>query len=91
MAKVKTATFNGRRYKIDIDVPADGQVDAYKMGDTQRFIYIQVDEINSCRGLTTLIHEFLHAENWAETEDVVDRVSTEIGRTLWRMGWRLEP
>ena len=37
---------------------------------------------------STAIHELLHAENWAETEEVVDRVSSEIGKVLWRAGYR---
>jgi len=86
---IKTATFNGRKYRIEISKPLDGSVDAYTMSDNQRYIYITVDDLNTRNGLTTLIHEFLHAENWVESEDVVDRISTEIGRALWRMGWRL--
>lgn len=44
--------------------------------------------VTTKNGLVTLIHESLHAENWAASEAVVDRVSTEIGDFLWRLGYR---
>ena len=82
--KVKTHTFNGRKYKIVTEM-RDGDCDTYAMNE--RFLCVYAD-MNTRNGLVTLIHESLHAENWAETEAVVDRVSKEIGTLLWRLGYR---
>lgn len=83
---VKTATFHGRKYTIYIGQD-EGQCDQYNT--TERFLEIHTD-LNTKKGITTAIHEALHAENWAATEEVVDRVSTEIGRFLWRLGYRIQ-
>ena len=40
------------------------------------------------RELLTIIHECLHAENWKMSEEEVDRISTEIGSLLWKLGFR---
>lgn len=84
--KVRSHRFNGRLYKIDIR-EIDGFCDQYKE-DGSREMFIGVD-LNTKNGLITAIHESLHAENWAETEEVVDRVSTEVGTFLWRLGYRV--
>ncbi len=81
---LKTHVFNRRRYYIDID-NVDGWCDQYK--NNKRMIHI-VTKPNTKNELITILHESLHAENWAETEEVVDRVSTEIGSFLWRLGYR---
>jgi len=87
MRKVKTHTFNGRKYHIDVDL-IEGWCDQFKL-DAQngRCIHILAD-LSTQKGLIVAIHEALHAENWAATEDVVDRVSKEIGSFLWRLGYR---
>ena len=87
MRKIKTHTFNGRRYKIDIrDSPLDGACDQY---NTERFLFICAD-LDSRNGLITAIHEALHAESWVKDEETIDRVSKEIGTFLWRLGYRRE-
>ena len=88
MKSVKTHTFNGRKYSLYTKLPVDGMTDTYSL-DSQdaREINIFVD-ISTKNGLVTLIHEALHAENWSASEKVVDRVSTEIGSFLWRLGYR---
>lgn len=85
MQPVKTHTFNGRRYKIDVD-KLDGYVDQYTLHN-DRTLHIFAD-LETKKGLITVIHEALHAENWAATEEVVDRVSREIGSFAWRLGYR---
>lgn len=84
MKHVRTHTFNGRKYKIEIG-PLDGCCDQYKCNE--RYIQIFAD-LKTKDGLITAIHESLHAENWAASEEVVERVSSEIGSFLWRLGWR---
>jgi hypothetical protein len=87
MKQVRTATFNGRKYRVCVDEDGlDGWCDQYKLD--KRYISIN-KKLNTMAGLITVIHEALHASNWAVTEKVIDRVSTEIGRLLWRLGYRL--
>jgi len=86
MAKVKTHTFNGRKYKIDID-SIDGNCDQYACNE--RYLSIYAD-LKTQTGLITAVHESLHACNWAKTEDIVDNVSKDIGRFLWRLGYRIK-
>jgi len=88
MKPVKTHTFHRRKYFIYFRLPVDGMTDTYALGShNSREMNIFVD-IATKNGLVTLIHESLHAENWAKSEAVVDRVSTEIGDFLWRLGYR---
>ena len=85
MKKVKTHTFNGRKYKIDMLGPIDGASDLYKCND--RHLMICADPLTQAE-LITILHESLHVENWAQSEEIVDRVSTDIGKLLWRLGYR---
>lgn len=38
--------------------------------------------------LDTLIHEMIHASVWQLDEEIVDRMSTDIARVLFRLGYR---
>lgn len=82
---VKTATFNGRQYKIFLQEPVDGTCTTYTL---ERAIEI-FTPLDTQNGLITLIHECLHAGNWHASEDVVDRTSKDIGRLMWRLGYRI--
>ena len=84
MKPVRTATFNERAYKIFVREPIDGCCATYSL---ERAIELYAP-LNTKNGLITAIHEMLHASNWSKSEKDVDRVSTEIGRTLWRLGYR---
>ena len=83
---VKTHTFNGRRYKIDID-KIDGYCEQYVINENSRSLVILAD-LKTRKGLITAIHEALHASDWRQSEEAVDRVSKEIGSFLWRLGYR---
>jgi hypothetical protein len=87
MKPVKTHTFNGRRYKIVVKPPLDGLCSQYK---NERELII-MESLRTKNGLITALHEGLHAENWAAKEEVVDRVSKELGTFLWRLGFRWAP
>ena len=87
MKPVKTHTFNGRKYKIIVSPPLDGQCTTYK---SERELWI-MESLKTRNGLITAIHESLHAENWAAKEETVVRVSSEIGDFLWRLGYRWMP
>ena len=83
---VRTHTFNGRSYKIDMPGgKLDGYVDQYKLNTRNMII---MSESGAKNELETLLHESLHAENWAATEKVVTRVGKEIADFLWRLGYR---
>jgi len=84
--KVKTAQFNGRRYNISVVPAPDGDCSQYK---PERELNIYAD-LRTRNGLITTLHESLHASRWSETEEVVDRVSKDIGRLLWRLGYRIK-
>ena len=84
MAKVKTATFNGRKYQITVE-KLDGMCDTYKK---EQELVILAD-LNTRTGLETAIHESLHACSWSKTEDLVAVTAKDISRFLWRVGYRL--
>ena len=82
---VKTHIFNGRKYEIDVSGPIHGVTDQFRLN--KRIMFIAVKP-NTKDELETFIHEGLHAENWAATEKVVERVGREIADFLWRLGYR---
>ena len=86
MRKVKTHKFNGRRYNIFFG-QIDGCCDQYHISEKDREIAILAAPFTK-EELITIVHESLHASNWAATEEVVDRVSTEVGSLLWRLNYR---
>ena len=82
MNKVKTHTFNGIRYDIKI-----GEFDGW--ADTTDGYSIVINcPPHTQKELITLIHEAMHAGNWDKHEETIDRSSNEIGRLLWRLGYR---
>jgi hypothetical protein len=82
MRKVKTHSFNGIRYQVLI-----GHFDGVADTDDKYSIVVN-GELDTRKDLITLIHEAMHAGNWAKHEDTIDRSSTEIGKLLWRLGYR---
>lgn len=86
MRKVRTHSFNGIKYDICFCDGIDGRCEIPE-GKPELTIGCR---INTQRGLITLIHEAMHAGNWDKHEETVDRSSKEIGRLLWRLGWRVE-
>ena len=65
--------------------PVDGLTDTYGMDERIMSILAVPGTKDE---LETLIHESLHAENWAASEEVVMRVGKEISDFLWRLGFR---
>ena len=86
MKPVKTHTFNKRKYTIDIG-KFEGSCDQYKCSD--HYLSILAD-LDTQKGLITAIHEALHACKWTASEDSVDTTSNDIGRFLWRLGFRIK-
>jgi hypothetical protein len=83
---MKSHSFNGRRYRIYTGAK-DGFCDPPKNKELELHIFANLRTRN---GLITAIHESLHAENENWSEDCVDRMSKEIGKFLWRLGYRLK-
>ena len=85
--KVKTHTFNKVNYDIEFSERLDGLCDYPR--STKPSIRIMAKPYTK-NELITIIHESLHASDWSKSEEIVDRVSTDIGRLLWRLGYRRE-
>jgi len=88
--KVRSHSFNGVNYKIDFE-PCDGWCDDPKTkGISWEYPMIRLPNglPDTKAALISLLHECLHAENYAQKEKTIERVSREIGRFLWRLGYR---
>ena len=84
---VKTHTFNGINYDIDLYGKAIvGRCESpYETKKPALAIYT---EEGTKLELETLIHEALHACFFAKTEKKVGQTAYDIGRFLWRLGFR---
>jgi len=83
---VKSATFNGVKYKIDMSQRIDGMCDSPK-GGGKPTLMIAVDPYTK-KELETIIHESLHACKWSKSEDDVRQTGEDVARLLWRLGYR---
>lgn len=93
--KVRTHSFNGVRYRIGVDDPYVAWCDPPRKPLKCEFPAIRLfnglpfgSKRGAKDGLITLIHECLHASDYHTYENTVDRVSRDIGRLLWRLGYR---
>ena len=82
---IKTHKFNGRTHDIDLS-QCYGYCDSPKQGKPT--LYAPLDAYGEFKTLRVLIHESMHACNWAKREDTVDVCSRDIARFLWRLGYR---
>jgi hypothetical protein len=82
---VKTATLNGTKYEIYFCSDADGVCDYREGGKPTISIMAKP---NTQKELRVIMHEILHSENWSKSEEIVDRVSDEMSRLVWRLGYR---
>ena len=94
MQKVHTHRFNGRKYTISVDEPYDG-ICAPPKRPKKHKPYIDIpdglphgNQRRARLGLITLLHECMHAECWKMSEKQVDQIARDIGRLLWRLGYR---
>ncbi len=83
MNKIKTHFFNGVRYNICFG-ELDGATD---VNCTPRDMVI-CTKPNTRNELITIIHEGMHAGNWDKHEETIARSAEDIGRLLWRLGYR---
>ena len=87
MKKVKSHTFNGVKFDIHFLSDADGACGSPKEKNSKPDIEIFCRP-QTKKELRVIIHEVLHAENYNTNDGVIDRVSTELGSFLWRLGYR---
>ena len=90
MKKVKSQTFNGVRYNIDLE-PYDGWCDDPKAkGVSGEYPTIRLPEglPDTKKALINLIHECRHAQDYRKKEKTILRESEELGTILWRLGYR---
>jgi len=86
MKPVKTATFRGTKYEIELDGPIDGRCEGtHDTKNPKLSIYVDLD---SKVGLITVIHEALHACCFAKTEKIVTETAEDIARFLRRLGYK---
>ena len=89
---MKTATFNGVRYDIDLegmDASCEAPLKKTRLKGRPSICLvhgIKKDEYT----LECLIHEALHACKWGATEKKVENTAKDISRFLWRLGYRLK-
>lgn len=81
---IKTHVFNGCKYLIAM-WPIKGITDVSH--NSPLTLAINTKE-PAKRLLSTTIHEALHACDWNMSEKKVDKISKDIGRFLWRLGYR---
>ena len=85
--QVRTHIFNGVRYNIHFYPPLIGACDFPRQKDATPDIDIMCNS-GSKEELIAIIHESLHAENYSTNEEIIDRISKEIGSFLWRLNFR---
>ncbi len=84
MKEIKTHVFNGQKYLITL-----GGCDGICVTPSKRECELVImADLGTKEGLTTAIHEALHACNWSTSEEKVEKTSKDIGRFLWRLGYR---
>jgi len=93
---VRTHRFNGVQYAVDVE---GFKGETTKVLGLPR-IAIARPEVTMTESLPygdgkharlmliTLLHECLHASNWSASEKRVDRTAVDIGKLLWRLGYR---
>lgn len=83
--KVRTHIFSGVLYGIHIAGPTSGLCQAPNQEMPELTI---MEGLDTEAGLETVIHEALHACNWAKVEYKVTSTAHDISRFLWRLGYR---
>lgn len=81
---VKTHFFKGKRYHI----VKTGRIDGVTDTNHTPHELANCAEEGTRNELITWIHEGMHAGNWDKREKTIDQSSKDIGRLLWRLGYR---
>lgn len=89
-SKIKTHSFQGKRYEIVWQKPSaetEGKCDAPDTVGKRIYIAPNLPESDL---LETVLHESDHACHFNLDEESVEQGATDKARLLWRMGWRLK-
>lgn len=86
MSKIKTHTFRGTKYEIELNGRIDGRCEG--TGETKNPKLSVYVDLCSSKGLETCIHEALHACCFAKTEAIVEQTACDVARFLRRLGYR---
>ena len=86
MRPVKTHSFRGKRFTIDLDPDMAGCCDHPEGKGLPSIIVLS--DMDTKQGLEHLIHESLHACRWSKHEEDVHETADDIARLLWRLGFR---
>jgi len=83
---IKLHSFRGKRYRI-VACPSDsgGVCDTPKGNDKEMVVPVDGETLHD---LQSTIHEGIHACLWDLDEEAVQEMGDDIGRLLWRLGWR---
>ena len=82
MGIMRTASFRGTKYDVDLCGPVDGTTDNPKMGGRPRLMICT--SLDERRGLETVIHEALYACSFLKDEET----ARDLARFLWRLDYR---
>jgi len=77
---------NGKTYTID---PGAFHALCDNPHDSEPAIMLADGLQNTRSSLTYMVHELLHASDWNASEEKVTKTAEDIGRVLWRLGFRL--
>ncbi len=79
--------FMGRKYLVDVFQPFEGICDPPDVLP-DRAIRLPNGLDGSRKSLIILIHEAIHACDWNKSEADVKRTAEDIGKLLWKLGYR---
>jgi hypothetical protein len=81
-------TILGKRYRVVFTkLPANQQGECDDPTSPDKHIKIKRG-LSDRETLETVIHEALHAADWHKDESWIEQVAGDIGRLLWRLGYR---
>ena len=86
---MRTHKFNGVKYDIDVDEPFLGICESPDTAKHKCRPHIRIaEDIDTKKGFITLFEEWLHASNYCKDHKIVERVASEGGSLVWRLGYR---
>jgi hypothetical protein len=88
---MKTCTIRNTRFRVIDSATRNDEI----LGYCSNPIYPRPEICMPINGdekddLICILHELIHGACFDLSEDAVDEISTDIGKILWRLGWRKE-
>ena len=87
---VRTEVFSSGRYRIELDMDYHGFAEVPRQPSSDELCIWINPRLKGKTRLETIVHECIHAEFPDMSEDQVESAGTNIGRLLWRLGYRQE-